>query len=57
MSNTKFLVIFLVVISLVLRFYKLDSVPASLYYDEIDYGLQARSLIETGKDYVPGAKI
>ncbi|MBI2596024.1 glycosyltransferase family 39 protein [Candidatus Daviesbacteria bacterium] len=34
-----------------LRIYKIDQVPASLYYDEVDYGYQARSLIETGKDY------
>lgn len=33
------------------RLYKLDTVPASLYFDEIDLGYQARSLIETGKDY------
>ena len=51
MGNPKLLVLILIIISLCLRFYKLDQVPASLYYDEIDYGLQARSLIETGKDY------
>ncbi len=33
------------------RFYLLDRVPPSLYYDEVDYGYQAKSLIETGKDY------
>lgn len=33
------------------RLYKLDQVPASLYFDEVDTGYQARSLIETFKDY------
>lgn len=33
------------------RFVNLDSVPSSLYYDEIDLGYQVRSLLETGKDY------
>lgn len=48
------LIIILLVITFVLRFYKIDKIPASLYYDEIDYGYQARSLIQTGKDYRGG---
>lgn len=34
-----------------LRFVNLDQAPAGLYIDEIDLGYQARSLIETGRDY------
>lgn len=33
------------------RFYKVESIPAGLYHDEVDAGYQARSLIETGRDY------
>lgn len=52
MRKTKFILVALLIIgAFFLRFYKIDLVPASLYYDEVDYGFQARSLIETGKDY------
>lgn len=48
----KWWLLFLVVgIALFLRLYKIDEVPASLHYDEIDLGYQARSLIENGRDY------
>lgn len=40
--------------AIVVRFVRLDKVPASLYYDEIDLGYQMRSLITTGKDYRGG---
>src|SRR5258706_7713840 len=46
-----FLIIFL---ALVVRFVRLDKVPASLYYDEIDLGYQVKSLLTTGKDYRNG---
>lgn len=46
-----FQVVLLLLFAFVLRFYKVDQIPASLYYDEVDYGYQARSIIETGKDY------
>ncbi|MBI2021833.1 glycosyltransferase family 39 protein [Candidatus Daviesbacteria bacterium] len=42
---------FILLLALVVRIYKIDQAPASLYYDEVDYGYQARSLIETHKDY------
>lgn len=45
------LLILLVLIAFTIRFYKLDQIPSSLYYDEVDYGYQARSLVETGRDY------
>ncbi len=37
--------------ALFLRIYNITKVPNSLYYDEVDLGYQARSIIETGKDY------
>lgn len=46
-----FLLLVLISVSFFLRLYKIDQVPSSLYYDEVDYGYQARSLIETHKDY------
>lgn len=41
-------------LALVVRFVRLDKVPAGLYYDEIDLGYQVRSLLSTGKDYRGG---
>lgn len=34
-----------------MRFFRLDKIPAGLFYDEIDLGYQVRSLLSTGKDY------
>lgn len=45
------LLIAIILLALGVRVWKLSSVPASLYIDEIDLGYQARSLVETGKDY------
>lgn len=45
-----FLVIILVLAFLV-RFIRVESAPASLYVDEVDMGLQAKSLMSTFKDY------
>lgn len=47
----KLIVIFILLISFALRFWNVDQNPAGLYYDEIDAGYQARSLLQTGKDY------
>lgn len=47
----KIIFLLLVLFAFFLRFYQIDQIPASLYYDEVDYGYQARSLIETRKDY------
>lgn len=43
-----------VLLALVVRFVRLDQVPAGLYYDEVDLGYQVRSLLSTGKDYRGG---
>ena len=45
------LLIFLLAAAFFVRIYRIDQVPASLYIDEADYGLQARSLIQTWRDY------
>lgn len=45
------LLLLLFVLAISARVYQLDQIPPSLYYDEVDYGYQARSLVETGKDY------
>ncbi len=41
----------IIIISLVLRIYSLDKAPLELFGDEIDVGLQASSILQTGKDY------
>ncbi len=46
-----FLIIILLIAAFFIRFYKVDQIPNGLYYDEIDAGYQARSIIQTGKDY------
>lgn len=43
--------IIILLLSILVRFVHLDSVPSSLYYDEVDLGYQVRSLLQTGKDY------
>lgn len=45
------ILITIVLVALGVRVWQLDKVPSSLYVDEIDLGYQARSLVETGKDY------
>lgn len=47
--NNKLLLIIITLLALVLRFYKLDSIPA-LNADEAALGYNAYSLLETGKD-------
>jgi 4-amino-4-deoxy-L-arabinose transferase-like glycosyltransferase len=37
------------------RFFQLSSTPSGLYWDELDTGYQAYSLLETGKDYFGNA--
>ncbi len=48
------LVVLTLVLAFAVRFYQINQIPASLYFDEIDNGYQARSLIETGRDYRGG---
>lgn len=52
MKRFYLLSIFLILlVAFILRTYKLSEIPSSLYWDEVDLGYQARSLLETGKDY------
>lgn len=52
MSNfQKILLSLLILFAFFIRFYKIEDIPNGLYYDEVDSGYQARSLIQTGKDY------
>lgn len=48
--NTKVLLIVIVLIAAFLRFYKVDSVPPSMYWDEVSQGYNSYSILETGKD-------
>lgn len=48
-SHTVILLLILLV-AIFLRVYKLDSIPSSLFGDEVDVGYQAYSLLKTGKD-------
>jgi len=45
-------VAFFFLIALILRLWQLDKIPVSLFGDEIDVGLQAYSILTTGKDYM-----
>ncbi len=47
-------IVLVILLALTARLTKLDKVPASLYYDEIDLGYQVRSWLATGKDYRNG---
>lgn len=53
-SKKWWLVVLVLLLALGIRVYRLDEVPAGIYYDEIDLAYQARSLIETGRDYRGG---
>ena len=46
------LLVFLIIFAIVLRVWRLDEVPVSLFGDEIDVGLQAKSILQTGRDYM-----
>ena len=46
-----FLFIVIIAVSLFLRLWRLNQVPVSVFGDEIDVGIQAYSILQTGKDY------
>ena len=50
-SNFKVILVFVFAVALVLRLWRLNEVPVSVFGDEIDVGLQASSIFTTGKDY------
>jgi 4-amino-4-deoxy-L-arabinose transferase-like glycosyltransferase len=45
------LVALILLTAFTLRFWNVEQNPQGLYYDEIDAGYQARSILQTGKDY------
>lgn len=47
--------ILIIILATLIRFVRLDQVPSSLYYDELDLGLQVRSFLQSGKDYSGGS--
>ncbi|MEN8252829.1 MAG: hypothetical protein ABFQ62_00410 [Patescibacteria group bacterium] len=49
--KTKFLIIVLLSLAIFLRFYKQDSLPPSLYWEEVALGYDAYSILETGRDH------
>lgn len=48
--KTKLLLALIILLAAALRFYKLDSNPPSLYWDEISNGYDAYSILKTGRD-------
>lgn len=48
--NSKILLIFILLLSFVLRFYKLDTNPPGLYVDEVAIGYNASQILKTGHD-------
>lgn len=44
------LLIIILVLAIIVRFYKLESFPPSLSWDEISHGYNAYSILETGRD-------
>lgn len=49
-SKTSILFFLILILSITLRFYRLGSLPPSLYSDEINQGYNAYSILSTGKD-------
>ena len=50
MSRNKILLVVILIVSLVLRYYKIDQIPPSLNWDEVSIGYNAFSILKTGKD-------
>lgn len=47
----KKILVLILLLAAILRFWQLDKVPVSLFGDELDVGYQAYSILKTGKDY------
>ena len=48
---TKYLIYLILALAFFLRFYRLDSNPSSLYWEEAALGYDAYSILKTGKDF------
>lgn len=51
LSSSSIVLFLILVVSSFLRLYKLDSVPPSLYWEEVALGYDAYSIAKTGKDH------
>jgi len=51
LSNTKLLLILILLLASFLRLWRLGDVPVSLFGDELDVGYHAYSILKTGRDY------
>ena len=51
MNKYNILLVFILIIAVFLRIWRIDSVPVSLFGDELDVGYHAYSILKTGKDY------
>ncbi len=51
MIKRNLLIILILLLALILRVWKLDFVPVSLFGDELDVGYHAYSILKTGRDY------
>lgn len=51
LNKVTLLLISILLLSVILRIYKIDKNPVSLFGDEIDVGYQAYSILKTGRDY------
>lgn len=49
-SNKILMILFVFLIAFVLRIYKLETTPPSLYWDEVSQGYNAYSILTTGRD-------
>ena len=50
LKNTKYILVSILLLAFILRFFKLDSLPPSLNWDEISHGYNAYSILKTGSD-------
>lgn len=50
MNKKKLVLLFIIVFSFILRVYKVNQFPASLYWDEVAIGYNAYSILKTAKD-------
>ena len=58
--NSRWLLVLILIVAFLVRFWDLKNSPVSLYWDEMDVGYQAYSILQTGKDYfgnLPGLTV
>src|SRR3989344_2266663 len=49
--NSRWFLVSILIVAFLVRFWDLNNSPVSLYWDEMDVGYQAYSILKTGKDY------